>query len=245
MRALRIGAHRGAMCHAPENTLAAFDKAVEMGAYRVEFDLRRSRDGHLVVIHDATVDRTTDGQGAVGDMTLEEIRALRSHDKNVQGEKVPTFAETIECLRGRARLLVEFKDGGLAEQAVRQIEAAGVEGQCTLSSFDEDSLLEARRLNPAVETAYFLVEPKEFDAAAVRERFGAGLLIVWPRAATAEYLADARRQGMDIRCGFRDDMEYDEAYRQFCHMADMGADEFSSGRPDWIGRMIETYRAAN
>ena len=243
MRELRIGAHRGAMCHAPENTLAAFDKAAAMGAYRVEFDLRRSRDGHLVVIHDETVDRTTDGSGAVAEMTLAEIGALRSSDKNVQGEKVPTFAETIECLRDRARMLVEFKGEGLAEQAVRQIEAAGVESQCTLSSFDEESLLEARRLNPSIETAYFLVEPKEFDAAEIRRRFGAGLLIVWPRAATPEYLADARAQGMDIRCGFRDDLEYDEAYSLFRRMADMGADEFSSGRPDWIGRMIEAYGA--
>ena len=162
---LQIFAHRGHHTDHPENTVGAFDAATAIGAHGIELDLHLSRDGRPVVLHDAAVDRTTDGSGAVADMTLAEIGALRSSDQNVQGEKVPTFAETIECLRGRARMLVEFKGGGLAEQAVRQIEAAGVEGQCTLSSFDEDSLLEGRRLNPSIETAYFLVEPKEFDAA--------------------------------------------------------------------------------
>ncbi|NKB70513.1 MAG: hypothetical protein GKR89_25875 [Candidatus Latescibacteria bacterium] len=237
MPTLRIGAHRGAMCHAPENTLAAFEKAIEMGAYRVEFDLRQSKDGHLVVIHDATVDRTSNGAGAVRDMTLEQLKGLKSGN-----QQIPTFAEAIELMQGRTRMLVELKDNDIAAQTVRQIEAAGVVDKCTLSSFDEDSLLEGRQLVPQLETAYFLVEPKPFDAAQICADFGAGLLIVWPQAATPEYLADARQNGLDIRCGFRDNLPYDEAYALFRHMADMGADEFSSGRPDWIARMIAAYQ---
>jgi glycerophosphoryl diester phosphodiesterase len=236
MSQLRIGAHRGAMCHAPENTLAAFERAIELGAYRIEFDLRRSRDGHLVVIHDATVDRTTDGSGAVADMSLAELKKLRSGDQTI-----PTLAETIDCIGTRSLMLPEFKDTDIAAQAVQQLEAAGVTAQCTLSSFDEPSLLEARRLNPQIKTAYFLVEPKDFDAAETAKRLGTSLLIVWPRAATPEYISDAHRHGMQVRCGFRDDMSYEESYQAFCHMADMGADEFSSGRPDWIARMIAAY----
>ena len=76
MASLRIGAHRGAMAYAPENTLAAFEAAIAQGAYRIEFDIRRTRDGELVVIHDATVDRTTDGSGAVADMTLAEAQPV-------------------------------------------------------------------------------------------------------------------------------------------------------------------------
>ena len=78
MSTLRIGAHRGAMVYAPENTLAAFERAIEQGTYRVEFDLRRTRDGHLVVIHDATVERTTNGSGLVAEMDLAELQKLSS-----------------------------------------------------------------------------------------------------------------------------------------------------------------------
>ena len=142
MSTLRIGAHRGAMVYAPENTLAAFERAIEQGTYRVEFDLRRTRDGHLVVIHDATVERTTNGSGLVAEMDLAELQKLSSC-----GERIPSFAEAIECMKNRTRMLVEFKDGDIAEQAVRQIEAAGVVEQCALSSFHEESLFEARALN--------------------------------------------------------------------------------------------------
>ena len=69
-------AHRGASGNNPENTLRAFQKALEIGVDEIELDLRSTRDGHLVVMHDATVDRTTDGTGAIGELTLAEIRAL-------------------------------------------------------------------------------------------------------------------------------------------------------------------------
>ena len=238
MASLRIGAHRGAMAYAPENTLAAFEAAIAQGAYRIEFDIRRTRDGELVVIHDATVDRTTDGSGAVADMTLAEVKRLRSGD-----QPIPTFAEAIDCMRDRARLLVEFKEGDLAEQAVRQIEAADVVAQCTLSSFHEEALVESRALNPHIEIAYFLVEPKPFDAAEVVERLGAGLLIVWPVAARPEFIADARARGLDVRCGFRDDLSFEETRARFRELAAMGVGEFSCGRPDWIGALIAELEA--
>ena len=72
----KIIAHRGSSAHAPENTIAAFRLALEQGADCVELDVMLSKDGHLVVIHDDTVDRTTDGKGAVRDMTLKELRSL-------------------------------------------------------------------------------------------------------------------------------------------------------------------------
>jgi glycerophosphoryl diester phosphodiesterase len=236
MAKLHIGAHRGAMGYAPENTLAAFETAIAQGAYRVEFDIRRTRDGHLVVIHDAAVDRTTDGSGIVADMDLAELQKLSSG-----GQQIPTFAQAIECMHQRTRMLVEFKDEDIAEQAVREIEAAGVVEQCALSSFHEPSLLQAHALNRDVQIAYFLVEPKPFDAAEIIDRFAAQLLIVWPIAAKREFLADAKKNGLHVRCGFRDDLSYEEAAARFKELAAMGVDEFSCGRPDWIGRMIEEY----
>jgi len=237
MTELRIGAHRGAMCHAPENTLAAFEKAIEFGTYRVEFDVRRSRDGHLVVIHDDTVDRTTDGHGKVSELDLLQLQALRS-----EGEQIPTLAEAIDCLRGRARLLVEFKDEDIAEQAVRQIKAAGVVDQCTLSTFHEPSLRQAHKLNRDLQVAWFHVEAGPFDAAQVIEQYGVGLVIVWPAAARVDQIADAKAHGLDVRCGFKDDLSYEETYTRLCEFAEIGVTEFSCGRPDWIGQMIADYQ---
>ena len=233
MKKIRIGAHRGAMAYQPENTLAAFETAIGQGAYRIEFDIRRTRDGHLVVIHDETVDRTTNGEGRVADLTLSELKKLRSGS-----EEIPTLDEAIFCMRNRARLLVEFKEEDIAEQAVRQVEAAGVVDQCILSSFHEGALLESRTLNRELEIAYFLVEPKPFDAAEVIERFGAGLLIVWPAAASSQCLADARAHGLDVRCGFRDSLTYEETSAHLKALYALGVSEFSCGRPDWIGQII-------
>ena len=211
---------------------------LRIGAHRGAIDLRRTRDGQLVVIHDASVDRTTDGEGLVCDMDLAAVQQLRSG-----AEQIPTFAETIDCIKGRSRMLVELKDEDIAEQAVRQIEAAGVVEQCTLSTFHEPSLRRVHELNPELEVAWFHVTPGPFDAAAIVERYGAGLVIVWPAAADREQIAEARECGLQVRCGFRDDLGYDETYGLLCEFADLGVTEFSSGRPDWMGRMIATYLA--
>lgn len=94
----QVCAHRGASGTHPENTLAAFAEAVRLGVERVEFDVRRTRDGQLVICHDAKVDRTTDGTGSIWELTLAEIKALDagSHrDARFAGERVPTFAEAL------------------------------------------------------------------------------------------------------------------------------------------------------
>ncbi|MES2461467.1 MAG: glycerophosphodiester phosphodiesterase family protein [Armatimonadota bacterium] len=240
-RKILVGAHRGAMCHAPENTLAAFEKAIEMGAYRIEFDVRRSRDGHLVVMHDATVDRTTNGQGRVADLTLEDLKALGVGGTDVS---VPTLRETLLCARGRALLLVEIKDAGIADDVVAQIAETGMTDSCTIASFLEEELQQVKKCSPRIPTAYFLTEPKPFDPEEVIARLGVSLLVVFPRAATPEYIAAAKRSGLHVRCGFRDDMTYDETFAAFRRMADMGVDEIACGRPDWIRQMADEYVSA-
>ncbi|MEM3426627.1 MAG: glycerophosphodiester phosphodiesterase family protein, partial [Thermoproteota archaeon] len=99
---LKIG-HRGARFYEPENTLRSFRKALELGVDAVELDVRRTRDGELVVIHDAEVDRTTNGKGLVRELTLEEIRRLDAG----KGEKIPTLEEALDFLDGRVKILIE------------------------------------------------------------------------------------------------------------------------------------------
>lgn len=232
-----IGAHRGAMCHAPENTLEAFEKAIEFGTYRIECDIRRTSDGHLVMMHDATVDRTTDGAGKLNEMSLEEVGRLKLGET----ASVPTLAETLECARGRCRLLLELKDPDIAVQVVETVVAAGMLDDCTLISFDEDNLRVARQANPAVRIGFFHLEPKSIDPAKVVDEFGATLLVVWPRAAEPAIIDSAKAAGLHVRCGFADNMTYEESLEIFTRMVQMGVDEISCGRPDWIARMVREY----
>lgn len=239
MTAIRIGAHRGAMCHAPENTIAAFEKAIEAGTYRIECDIRRTADGHLIMMHDATVDRTTHGSGQVRDMTLAEIQALRLGES----ERVPTLAESLACARGRCRMLLELKDADIAADVVHAVDEADMLAECTLISFDEASLRAARETNPSVRIGFFHIEPGPIDPEKVVDELGASLLVVWPRAAEPEIIAAAKAAGLQVRCGFADNMSYEESRAIFERMVAMGVDEISCGRPDWIARMIAEHAA--
>ncbi|GLB61162.1 glycerophosphodiester phosphodiesterase [Cytobacillus sp. NCCP-133] len=105
-------AHRGASAYAPENTIASFEKAVELGFDYIELDVRFSKDGHLVVIHDANVKRTTDGKGFVGDLTVKEIKKLDAgswFSSAYEGERIPLLNEVIERFSGQIGLLIEMK----------------------------------------------------------------------------------------------------------------------------------------
>lgn len=116
-------AHRGAMTTHPENTMAAFKEAIRVGAQMIEFDVQLSRDGALVIMHDATVDRTTDGSGRVADMTVEEIRALDAGSWKGEvfgGEKVPLLEEVLDIMPRNIWLNIHLK--GTAETGKRVAE---------------------------------------------------------------------------------------------------------------------------
>lgn len=111
--AVDVIAHRGASAYAPENTLAAFELAVEQGAHWFELDCTLSKDGEVIVIHNGDVDRTTDGKGSVADLTLAELEQLDAgswFDPKFAGEKLPTLAEALDLAKGRIGVYVEIKD---------------------------------------------------------------------------------------------------------------------------------------
>lgn len=119
-----ICAHRGANSTHPENTIAAFKEAIRLGAHMIEFDVQMTKDGALVLMHDKTVDRTTNGQGAVADLSLEEIRKLDAGSwKNpiFKGEKVPTLAEALKIMPKNIWLNVHVKRSVEAGMAVAEL----------------------------------------------------------------------------------------------------------------------------
>ena len=198
-------AHRGASGTFPENTEAAFLAALSAGVRTWECDIRLTRDATPVVIHDASLDRTTDGKGPVREMTLGEVRRLsagypvRFADRFAR-QKVPTLEEALRLARGEARLLIELKtDGGdadradlLARAAVDQVTAAGAFYQTALVSFDQEVLSEASRLAPEIAIGLLVPPDAPSGGLDVALMIGARFLIV-ARPALSEDLSMAAR----------------------------------------------------
>jgi len=149
LTSLQIIGHRGGASYEPENTLLAFRNSIDQGVKWLEFDVQMTKDGALVVIHDETVDRTTDGTGPVGEMTLEQIRSLDAG----KGEKVPTFEEVLVLAKTQGvKILPETKSAhlypGLEEKLLQNLEQADYLDQTVIQSFEEDSLEKLHSLNP-------------------------------------------------------------------------------------------------
>jgi glycerophosphoryl diester phosphodiesterase len=139
-------AHRGASAYEPENTLRAYQRAIELGADMSEIDLHLSKDGALIVMHDYTVDHTTNGQGEIREMTLEEIKQLDAGD----GEQVPTLQEVIDLVRGRNGLYIELKAAGTPRPTVEALRANDftARSQVIVGSFKAELVSETKNLAP-------------------------------------------------------------------------------------------------
>lgn len=120
--------HRGNHVDVPENTIASFQEAIKVGADYVEVDLRTSKDGHLVVMHDAKVDRTTNGNGNIADLTLAEIRNLQVFNNNKKTHRIPLFSEVLKLCKGKINIYLDFKEADVA-QTWKEIKDAGMEKQ--------------------------------------------------------------------------------------------------------------------
>ncbi len=154
-------AHRGARLHAPENTLPAFQLALEHGADGIEFDVQLSADGIPVVIHDSSLQRTTDGSGSVADKTLAELKALdagRYFSPDFSGVQLPTLEEVFEALGEHLLFNVELKGFGrgsqLAEAVVALIRQYGLDKRVLISSFNPANLINLRRLAEDIPIGY-------------------------------------------------------------------------------------------
>jgi glycerophosphoryl diester phosphodiesterase len=151
-----VFAHRGDSAHAPENTLAAFTMAAEVGAPAIEFDVKLSADGRVIVIHDQTVDRTTDGRGDVRRLPLAALRDLDAGARfadSFRGERIPTLEEVFETVGSRLYMNVELTNYAtpldhLVPEVVKLVKKFGLEQRVLFSSFFPNNLLKAAQLLP-------------------------------------------------------------------------------------------------
>lgn len=156
----KIISHRGANKYAPQNTIPAFQKAVELGAHGVENDVHLTRDGVVVVCHDHTIDSTSNGTGSINDYTYEELLQFdfgSYFSPEFAGTKIPTLAEFLDVCRPMEIINVEIKsprekNTPIVQKTLETVKEFGLLEQLLVSSFDSDILLECKRLEPRCKT---------------------------------------------------------------------------------------------
>ncbi|MFF8289290.1 glycerophosphodiester phosphodiesterase [Streptomyces sp. NPDC016309] len=190
MSFLTIG-HRGVMGVEPENTLRSFVRAEHAGMDAIELDLHLSKDGALVVMHDAEVDRTTDGSGRIAEKTLAELREL---DAGL-GERIPVFEEVLDAVR--TPLQAEIKDVAAARALAEVMRRRDLAGRVEVSSFHDEAVAEIARLVPGVRTV--LIASHWGDDIVARARaVGAATFALNVRRLTLETTERARAGGLRV-----------------------------------------------
>lgn len=155
IKKLIVVAHRGGAALGPENTLLTIEKGIAAGADMIEIDIHQTLDGKLVVCHDQSIDRTTNGKGKIRDLTLDEIRKYRILDSNgnVTDQTIPTFEEVLDLIDGKVKLLVEIKRTndiykGIEQKMVDAIKAHNAESWIIAQSFNDSVLENLHKIAP-------------------------------------------------------------------------------------------------
>ena len=195
---MRISAHRGASIEAPENTMAAFRRALMLGVEMIELDIRLTRDGVPVVIHDESLSRTTDGEGRVGELDLAELgrySAGRWFDPRFGGERIPRLEEVFDLVRDRAVINVEIKaNPGRSTQTARAAlgvaRDAGALGRSLFSCFDPEPLTALRREGGEIRLA-LLTGPSSLGTRSTSGRPPVGRAVLERMARARDLAAEA------------------------------------------------------
>jgi glycerophosphoryl diester phosphodiesterase len=202
--------HAACKGHAPENTLAGIRAALNLGADAIEIDVHATADGIPILMHDATVDRTTDGAGRIVDLSLDQIGRLdagcRAFDGAFAGERVPTLAETLDLTRGRCLLVVEIKAEDI-EERVRSVVGAAP-GDVMVWSFRPTLVARMRALAPDIPCALLSAPLGERTAAEVFTtalRANAQAVSMHYTSVDAPFVADAARRGLSVFTWTADD----------------------------------------
>lgn len=232
-------AHRGGSRYAPENTLPAFRLALDEGVRALECDVQRTRDGHLVVIHDQTVERTTNGRGAVPSLTLEALRRLDAGSwfgPAFAGTMVPELDEVLDLVRGRALLQIEIKNAptfydGIERELVEAIRRRGMEEDVLFMSFDHQSVRTVRDLSPRSPCG-IIYAARLVDAPSAARAAGADALCIDWEFVTPDVVDAAHRAGLHVLVWTVDD----EADARHCLA--LGVDGITSNDTRLLRRLL-------
>jgi len=238
-----VVAHRGASAAAPQNTVAAFTKAMELGADAIEFDVQLSADGVPVVIHDDTVDATTDGSGRVDAMTVDELKQLdagSSFDPAFAGEPIPTLDEVFDAVDESLLMNVELKtaalfDNGLERAVATRIERYGLSDRVLFSSFNPFSLRRIKKVAPHIPAALLYADDQPIH---LRNAWLAPIVAHEARhpkytMVDADYMDWARRKGYRVNVWTVDEPEEME------RLIDLGVDGIVTNVPDRLLKVLE------
>lgn len=192
---LRIG-HRGAPKHAPENSLAGFLKALELGADAVEFDVRATEGGTVMLLHDPAVDRTTDGRGKIARMSFAATRQLRL----ANGERIPTLTEALDLLKGRCPVKIDMKVRGIVEETVRDIKRASMVREVIVMAYGREEIAAFREALPQVviEVGGVIYRHRRGLAIRAAKAHGATIISSQHRVTTKGFVADCRTAGLGV-----------------------------------------------
>lgn len=156
---IKVVGHRGAAGLYPENTRKGFCHAIKLGVDYIECDVHLTFDHHLIVMHDATIDRTTNGTGSIQNLTLKTMRALNAGD----GQHVPTFDEVLDLVTDQFTLLCELKGANTEEKAIESVCTKGLENNVIFTSFHMPRIEKVKHINPQLKTGAILPNPSEDD----------------------------------------------------------------------------------
>lgn len=214
---LKIG-HRGAKAYATENTIAGFRKAMELGANAIEFDVRRTRDGKLAVIHDDSLERVFGKNVRVASATLDELKARTDG-------LIPSLEEALRFIGNNVdRIVIELKETGCGAGALHAVRQEGLLDRVVIGSFLEEALEEVRRLDKDVETG--LIYARHFRPIDAALSLKAQYLMALYRVVHTRTVDQAHRKGLKIAVWTINDKEEAVNYRK------KGVDGIASDKPD-------------
>jgi glycerophosphoryl diester phosphodiesterase len=239
MRKPWVIAHRGASGHAPENTLAAFERAVALGAGFIETDLHLTRDARFVAIHDPTLERTTNGTGRVQDLTLAEIRKLDAgmwFDREFMGQKVPTLEEIIEfAAKHDVIFYLELKyeaAWGMHHSLLGALQKSDGAARSIIISSNESTLAALRQVDPSAMMGLIFEETRQ-DYAKAGIELGVRQLCPQYRLVTPEMVEQAHRLDLQVATWTVDDAAVMRA------MIAAKADGIMTNFPDRLQAILE------
>ncbi|MCO6360787.1 glycerophosphodiester phosphodiesterase [Roseivirga pacifica] len=240
MAQTKVIAHRGFSGIAPENTLSAFQKAIDHKIEFFELDVHITKDDSVVVIHDSSVDRTSSNgkTGKIADMTYAEVRQVKAgytdkFDDDFKNESIPTLHEALALAKDKIKVCVEIKAFGTEEQVMRTINKLGMKDQVIIFSFHYPVLAKIRKMDESIPILYLKGSADEFTldhAKVIDARYigvGGGTKL------TREFLAKAHAQGIKV---WRYTVDDEPTMKE---LLELGIDGIISNHPDRVERLLK------